>query len=206
MPFAAQHVRNARLHLQKSDPVMKKIVKQVGPFTQTVSRDRFLTLVRSIISQQISGAAARTIQQRLADALAPAKVEPSTLLQFSIDELRKLGVSRQKATYILDLANKTADGTVELKTIGRKSDEEVIQELTQINGIGVWTAQMFLMFSLARMDVFPVGDLGIQNAIKNSYAVKGDLQKERMLEVAEAWRPYRTIASWYLWRSLDLND
>lgn len=206
MPFAAQHIRSARLHLQKSDPVMKRIIKQVGPFKQPVIRDRYLALVRSIISQQISGAAARTIQRRLFDEIAPAKVEPEAILKFSIDDLRRLGISRQKATYVLDLSGKVADGTVDLKDIGRKSDQEVIQSLTQIKGIGVWTAQMFLMFSLARLDVFPHGDLGIQNGIEKNYPIRGKLTKEKMCRIAQPWSPYSTVASWYLWRSLDVPD
>jgi len=205
MPFVAQHVRSARLHLQKSDPVMKALIKKIGPFTQPVVRDRYLALVRSIISQQISGAAARTIQQRLIDAVAPARVEPETMLQFSIGDLRQLGISQQKAGYLLDLSEKVARGTVDLKNIGRQSDEAVIEQLTQVKGIGVWTAQMFLIFSLARLDVFPVGDLGIQNSIEKHYPIGAKLTKEEMLRIAKPWRPYATIASWYLWRSLDSN-
>ena len=205
MPFAAQHIRAARLHLQKSDPVMKKIIKTVGPFKQVVIRDRFLSLVRSIVSQQISTAAARTIQQRLVDAIAPGKVEPLAILKFSVDDLREIGISRQKATYMLDLAEKVDDGGVDLKNIGRKSDEEVIQSLTQVKGIGVWTAQMFLMFSLARMDVFPDGDLGIQNGIEKNYSVRGKLTRDKMLKIAQPWKPYSTVASWYLWRSLEVE-
>ena len=189
--------------MQKSDPVMKKIIKQVGPFTGKMRRDRFQTLVRSIISQQISVAAARTIQERLVEAMQPDGVTPEAILQFNVDALRELGVSRQKATYLLDLASKVHDGTVDLKNIGRSSDEEVIAELTQIKGIGVWTAQMFMMFSLGRLDVFPDGDLGIQNAIVESYDIRGELTRPKMLKIAKPWSPYATIASWYLWRSLE---
>ena len=205
MPFAAQHIRAARLHLQKSDPVMKKIIKSVGPFKQTVIRDRFLALVRSIVSQQISTAAASTIQQRLVDAIAPGKIEPQTILKFSRNDLREIGISRQKAAYMLDLAGKVDDGSVDLKNMGRKSDEQVIESLTQIKGIGVWTAQMFLMFSLARLDVFPAGDLGIQNGIEKNYSIGGELTKSKMLEIAKPWQPYSTVASWYLWRSLEVE-
>lgn len=204
MPFAAQHIKAARLHLQKADPVMKKIIKQVGPFTGSTRRDRFHTLVRSIISQQISGAAARTIQERLVEALLPDKISPENILQFDVDALREIGISRQKATYLLDLAAKVHDGTVDLKNIGRASDEQVITELTQIKGIGVWTAQMFMMFSLGRMDVFPDGDLGIQNAMIASYDVRGELSRKKMLQIAKPWSPYATIGSWYLWRSLEV--
>ena len=202
MPFVAQHVKAARLHLQKSDPVMKRIIKEVGPFTARTTRDKFLTLVRSIVSQQISGAAAQNILSRLEGAVS-SKISPDSILGFDVDQLRELGVSRQKATYILDLASKVQDGDVDLKNIGRRSDEEVIKELIQVKGIGVWTAQMFLMFSLGRMDIFPDGDLGIQQGIKKNYEFKGDLTSQKMQKIAEPWRPFATIASWYLWRSLE---
>ncbi len=203
MTFAAQHIKAARLHLQKSDPVMKRIIKQVGPFTAKVRRDRFLTLVRSIISQQISGSAARTIQSRLIETVAPEKISPDSLANFDIDRLRSIGVSRQKASYLLDLANRVQKGEVDLARIGRVSDEAVIAELTRINGIGVWTAQMFMMFSLGRLDVFPIDDLGIQNGIKRNYDIRGKLTKQKMERISKPWRPYSTIASWYLWRSLE---
>ena len=205
MPFAAQHVKAARLHLQKADPVMKQILKQVGPFTAKTTRDRFLTLVRSIVAQQISGAAARTILSRLLEAIAPAKISPESVSEFDVDGLREIGVSRQKATYILDLAAQVENGNVDLQKIGRKSDQEVIDELVQVKGIGVWTAQMFMMFSLGRMDVFPDGDLGIQQGIKKNYPIKCELTTKKMHEIAEPWHPYATIASWYLWRSLEVD-
>ena len=205
MPFAAQHIKAARLHLQKHDPVMKRIIKQVGPFTAKTSRDRFLTLVRSIVSQQISVAAARTILQRLKTLVEPEGIKPDTLKNYSIDELREAGVSRQKAGYILDLASKVADGTVNLKAMGRMKNADAIAELTQVKGIGVWTAQMFLMFALGRMDIFPTDDLGLQNAIKKAYEIKEELKKQKMEQIAESWGPHATVASWYLWQSLEVE-
>ena len=205
MPFAAQHIRAARLHLQKVDPVMKQIIKAVGPFTAKTRRDRFLSLVQSIVSQQISGAAAQTIFGRLGDALAPGAVSPESVLSLSIDQLRELGVSRPKATYLHDLAHHIQDGKIDLPKIGRLADDQVIQSLTQVKGVGVWTAQMFMMFSLGRLDVFPAGDLGIQNAISGSYCDGGDLTSENMEAISQPWRPYSTVASWYLWRSLEVE-
>jgi DNA-3-methyladenine glycosylase II len=212
MPFTAQHIKSARLHLQKSDPVMKSLLKQVGPFTVKAKRDRFGTLVSSIVSQQISTSAARTIRQRLTDGVTNrAKVAkhetvgltPTSLLLFEIDELRELGVSRQKATYILDLAEKVDSAAVDLKSIGRLGDDEAIDHLVQVKGIGRWTAQMFLMFSLARLDVLPVDDLGIKNAVQKYYRLKKLPDGPRIEMIARPWRPYATIASWYLWQSLD---
>lgn len=206
MPFAAQNIRTARLHLQKSDPVLKGVIKRVGPFQCKVNRDRFQSLVHSILSQQISGAAAKTIKSRLNQAVEPAKLTPDSLLQFTTDDLRQIGISRQKAGYLFDLAEKVDSEQLKLSSLARKDDQTVIHELTQVKGIGVWTAQMFLMFSLARLDVFPVDDLGIRNAIQKAYQTDHDLNRQELLEMSQSWRPYATVASWYLWRSLDLQD
>ena len=184
---------------------MKAIIKQVGPFTARARRDRFLTLVRSIVSQQISGAAARTILARFEDLVAPATIQAQTIVQYSADDLRAVGLSRQKASYILDLAEKVDSNIINLTSLSRKDNQTVIAELTQVKGIGVWTAQMFLMFSLGRLDVLPVGDLGIQNAIRGQYKPRGKLTKSKIEKIAEPWRPYTTIACWYLWQSLDIQ-
>ena len=183
---------------------MKRIIRSVGPFTAKARRDRFSTLVFSILSQQISVAAASTIRGRLIDAVQDTGVTPDGLLQFEVDELRGLGVSRQKATYVLDLAQKVSDGTVDLKNIHRKENDDVIEEMVQVKGIGRWTAQMFLMFSLARMDVLPVDDLGLRNAIRIEYTLKEIPDAKKMEKLAQNWRPYSTIASWYLWQSLEV--
>ena len=205
MPLSAQHVKQARLHLRKCDPILADIIKTVGPCTLKTQRDKFGMLVRSILSQQISTAAARTIRGRLEDLIKPNKIAPALLAGFEVDDLRAVGISRQKAGYILDLAQKVDVGEVNLKQTGRMDNEDVITELTKIKGIGRWTAQMFLMFSLGRLDVFPVDDLGIQNAIKKAYPKpRGDWNKDKLMKKAEPWQPYATIASWYLWRSLEL--
>ncbi len=212
MPFVAQNIKQARLHLQKSDPVMKRILKQVGPFTAKAKRDRFASLVSSIVSQQISTTAARTIKCRLLEGVSKrttsAKLDSTelnaeNLLLFEVDELRELGVSRQKANYILDLARQVNTGKVDLKSMGRLADQDVIQRLTQVKGIGVWTAQMFLMFSLARMDILPTDDLGIRNAIQKQYELTTVPDAKVIESIATAWRPYATVACWYLWQSLE---
>jgi len=153
MPFYAQHIKAARLHLQKCDPVFKRLLKQVGPFTAKAKRDRFGTLVNSIISQQISVAAAATIRARLLESFSPDPITPTGILGLKVEQLRELGVSRQKASYLLDLADKVDSGVVALDKIHLKEDDEIIEEMVQVKGIGPWTAQMFMMFSLARMDV-----------------------------------------------------
>lgn len=202
MSFSAQEIKAARLHLQKSDPVMKKILKRVGPFKLKLQRNRFGALVRSIVSQQISVAAAKTIRERLID-LVEGDLTPEKITSCRSETLRTVGLSQQKVSYILDLSEKVASGEIALNRIGRSSDQEIIDQLTAVKGIGVWTAQMFLMFSLGRLDVLPVGDLAIRTAIEKSYGLAEHPTHTKCVEVAEPWRPYATVACWYLWRSLD---
>ena len=193
-------------HFQRVDPVMLAVVRQAGPITLKPQRDRFKLLVRSIISQQISTAAARTIRERLETRLKPdGGVRPETLARLTVEQLREVGVSRQKASYILDLAQKCRDGNVQLSRLGRLQDEDVIAELTQVKGIGRWSAQMFLIFSLGRLDVFPHDDLGVRSAIRSLYGLKALPNKDECLKIGERWRPYASIGSWYCWRYLEFN-
>ena len=207
MPFAAQHLKAGRLHLMKSDPTMKKIIKLVGPFTAKTNANRFDVLVNSIVGQQISTAAATTIKRRLLEHLNDGQNRYSLvkLKEQSIDSLKEVGVSRQKATYLLDLVDKVDSEVVNLKKIGRKNNDAVIAELTQVKGIGVWTAQMFLIFSMGRLNVFPSGDLGIKNGIERFYDLEERPSVEQMQTIAEPWAPYESMASWYLWQGLDVE-
>ena len=204
MPFAAQHLKAGRLHLMKSDPTMKKIIKLVGPFTARTKPDRFGALVDAIVGQQISITAAATIKGRLLEHVDNGKGRYclERLLEQQVESLREVGVSRQKATYILDLADKVRSEAVDLKKIGRRDNEAVIEELTQVKGVGVWTAQMFLIFSLGRLDVFPVDDLGVKNGIQKFYGLDDRPTVEQMREIGEPWAPYESMASWYLWQGL----
>lgn len=204
MPAAKIDPAAAARHLRKADPILAGVIKQVGPCTLKPQRDRFNMLVRSIISQQISTAAARSIRAKLEALIAPARVSPEVLAQFSVEQLKSAGLSSQKATYLHDLSAKAADGTLRLKIIGRLKDEEVIEELIQVKGIGRWTAQMFLIFSLGRPDVFPPDDLGIKVALRNLYGLSDLPTKTAAHAIAAAWTPHSTFATWYLWRSLDL--
>jgi DNA-3-methyladenine glycosylase II len=204
MPFNSESVRLAQRHLKKSDPVMRRLIEAVGPFTLRLDRDRFRMLVRSIISQQISGKAAQSIRKRLEALVAPEKISPHNLAALSVAKLRSAGVSPQKAGYLHDLAAKVDSGAVRLHRVARMTDDEVIAELVQVKGIGVWTAQMCLMFSLGRLDVFPHDDLGIRAALKNLYGLADLPDKQTSIEIASRWRPYATIASWYCWRSHEL--
>ena len=203
MPAKIDPAAAAR-HFRKVDPVIHGVFKQVGPCTLKPQRDRFNMLVRSIISQQISTSAARSIRAKLEALIAPEKVSPEVLARFSLEQLKSAGLPSQKATYLHDLAAKAADGTVQLKMIGRRKDEEVIEELIQVKGIGRWTAQMFLIFSLGRPDVFPPDDLGIKVALRNLYGLAELPTKAEAHALAAPWTPHSTFATWYLWRSLDL--
>ena len=198
-------IRKARRHLRAADPVMKAVIDAVGPFTLRLERDRFGMLVRSIISQQISTSAARSIRRRLQEFAGPEGMKAATLAQFTVDQLRSVGLSPQKASYVADLARKVNDGTVDLRQIGRLSDERIVEQLTQVKGIGRWTAQMFLIFSLGRLDVFPHDDLGVRTAIRNRYGLADLPDKQTALAIAAPWRPYASVASWYCWRTLDLK-
>jgi DNA-3-methyladenine glycosylase II len=190
-------------HVRGACPVMRRVIDDHGPITLRPARDRFGILVRSIISQQISTAAARTIRARLETHLKRTGITPAALARQTVDKLRAAGISRQKASYLIDLAQKVDDGTVPLTTIGRLTDEEVIAKLIEIKGIGRWTAEMFLIFSLGRMDVLPVDDLGVRSALMKLHGLKEMPSKQHCVELAAPWRPYATIGSWYCWRSLD---
>jgi DNA-3-methyladenine glycosylase II len=206
MPFDSRSVAAAQRHLRQSDPTMRRLIELVGPFTLKAKRDRFGMLVASIISQQISGKAARSIRRRLVELIAPERIAPHTLARRSIAELRSVGISPQKAGYLHDLAAKVDLGDVRLSRTGRMSDDEAIAELIQVKGIGVWTAQMFLIFSLGRLDIFPHEDLGIRSALKNLYGLRELPDKDTSHEIARPWRPYATIASWYCWRSHEVRE
>jgi DNA-3-methyladenine glycosylase II len=205
MTFKQTDIRKARRHLRAADPIMKDIIDAVGPFTLGLDRDRFGMLVRSIISQQISGSAATSICRRLRKLAGPGGLKAANLTQFSIADLRSVGLSPQKASYVTDLVQKVNDGTVDLRQIGRLPDERIVEHLIQVKGIGRWTAQMFLIFSLGRLDVFPHDDLGVRSAIRDRYGLPDLPDRQTALTIAEPWRPYATVASWYCWQSLDLE-
>jgi DNA-3-methyladenine glycosylase II len=204
MKLTSTRIQSARRHLRAADPVMKTIIDAVGPYTLRFERDRFAMLVRSIVSQQISTKAARAIRKRLQEFAGPEGLTAQNLAQFTVDQLRSVGLSPQKASYVADLAAKVNNGTVDLRRIGRLPDEAVVDTLTQVKGIGRWTAQMFLIFSLGRPDVFPHDDLGVRTAIRDFYGLDDLPDKATSHAIATPWRPYASVASWYCWRSLDL--
>ena len=164
----------------------------------------FSSVAEAIVYQQLNGKAAVTIFKRFA-ALAGEPITPEGILRLTDAQLRSVGLSKQKSAYLKDLAAKTASGLLDFSRLPELSDEEVIKHLTQIKGIGVWTAHMFLMFSLRRPNVLPTGDYGIQVAVKKHYKKRKLPKPKDMEKIARAWEPYRSIACWYLWRSLDLK-
>lgn len=204
MKLTPDRIQAARRHLRAADPVLRSMIDRVGPYTLRFERDRFGLLVRSIVSQQISTTAARAIRQRLHVLAGPEGLTADNLLRFGPDELRGVGLSQQKAAYVADLAAQVADGTVDLRRIGRLTDEQVIETLTRVKGIGRWTAQMFLIFSLGRPDVFPHDDLGVRAAIRDHYGLADLPDQATSHAIAAPWRPFASVASWYCWRSLDL--
>jgi DNA-3-methyladenine glycosylase II len=191
----------ARRHLARRCPIMKPLVGRIGACTLQFHDDRFGVLVRSIVSQQISGKAARSISAKLADSLGKRGIHPAAIAKVDDATLRAAGLSAGKAKAIRDLATKVLDGTIQLKTIHEHDDEEVIRQLLPVFGVGRWTAEMFLIFALGRLDVLPLADLGLRVGVQRQLGLAEVPTKERIIEIAEVWRPYRSIATWYLWRS-----
>ena len=197
-------MRKAINHLKKCDPVLRGIIERVGPCRMEFGPPEFHSLAEAIVYQQLNGKAALTIFKRFA-TLAGEPVTPDGILKLSDEQLRSVGLSKQKSAYLKDLAAKAATGLLDFPRLLEMPDAEVIQHLTQVKGVGVWTAQMFLMFTLRRPDVLPTGDYGVQAAIKKHYK-KRQMPKPRIVEkIAKPWAPYRSIACWYLWRSLDIK-
>jgi len=197
-------MRKAVAHLKKADPVLRAIIERLGPCRMEFGPPEFHSLAEAIIYQQLNGKAAVTIFKRFA-ALAGEPLTPEGILKLTDEQMRSVGLSKQKSTYLRDLAAKTNEGLLDFSKLPALPDEEVIKHLTQVKGIGVWTAQMFLMFTLKRENVLPTGDYGVQAAIKKHYK-KRKLPKPQVMEkIAKCWEPYRSVACWYLWKSLDIK-
>jgi len=197
-------MRKAVNHLKKSDPVLRAIIERIGPCRMEFGTPEFSSLAEAIVYQQLNGKAAVTIFNRFA-ALAGEPLTPEGILKLSDAQLRGVGLSKQKSAYLKDLAAKTAAGLLDFARLPDLTDEEVIQHLTQVKGIGVWTAHMFLMFSLRRPNVLPTGDYGVQVAMRKHYKKRKLPKPKDMEKIAKAWAPYRSVACWYMWRSLDIK-
>ncbi len=203
-PQALPRHAAAVAHLQQADPVLGHIIAHCGPCTlQPRDLEPLVMLCRSIVYQQLSGKAAGTIMARFLRLYESDPLTPEALLRTTDDTLRGIGLSRQKIAYLKDLALKVQDGALQLVMLPTHSDAEVIRQLMGVKGIGRWTAEMFLIFALGRLDVFPVDDLGIRKAMQRAYGYKRLPAPVTMHRHARKWIPYRTIATWYLWRSLD---
>jgi DNA-3-methyladenine glycosylase II len=215
-------MRKAVIHLKKFDPVLRAIIERIGPCRMQFGAPEFHSLAEAIVYQQLNGKAAATIFKRFA-SLAGEPLTPEGILKLSEEQMRGAGLSKQKSAYLKDLAAKTSGGLLDLARLPELPDAEVVQHLTQVKGIGVWTAQMFLMFTLKRQNVLPTGDFGVRMAMykhyldrqraraakKSAAAKKGRKLKiklpspEQMEKIAKRWEPYRSVACWYLWQSLD---
>lgn len=195
-------MRKALDHLRKADPVIAGIIERVGPYAIEYREPTFENLARSIVYQQLSGKAAGTIFGRLLAATG-SPMTPASILKMRTLKLRSLGLSGQKTDYLRDLARRTAKLEIDFERFPSQPDEEILAQLTAVHGVGVWTVQMFLMFALRRPDVLPATDLGIRNAVQKAYQLAGPPTPQAIAELARPWRPYCSVASWYLWRSLD---
>jgi DNA-3-methyladenine glycosylase II len=204
--MTADDMARARRVLMRRDPVLAPIIKKYGVCGITTGRetDIFCGLVEAIVSQQLSTRAAATIYGRLR-ALLPngGTPTPEALMPLTDEALRGVGLSRQKLGYMRDLSRKMLDGSINTAGLRDMSDEEIVAELTKIKGIGRWTVEMLLIFRLTRPDVFPAGDLGIVKAVQKAYNLRKTPDVKRLHAIAERWRPYRSVASWYLWASLE---
>jgi DNA-3-methyladenine glycosylase II len=192
-------------HLSDVDPVLGKWIAQAGPCSLTRERGgtHFAAVARSIVYQQLSGKAAGTIHARFEGLFGGRSPEPKELLKVKQPVLRAVGLSERKAEYLLGLAGDVKSGRIPLERVDDMPDHEVIETLTAVRGVGEWTAQMFLMFRLGRPDVLPTLDLGVQTGIKRLYGLRAHPKPERVAKIGAKWAPYRTVASWYLWRVVD---
>ncbi|MES1257360.1 MAG: DNA-3-methyladenine glycosylase [Acidobacteriota bacterium] len=195
-------MRPAIKHLKK-DAVLAKIIEAAGPYRMEYAEPRFENLVRSIVYQQLSGRVASVIFGRLRAAVGEEELTPAGIMRLRPERMRRLGLSAQKTLYIRELAKHTRRGSVVFESLPEMEDAAVVEHLTQVKGIGVWTAHMFLMFALRRNDVLPVGDLGIRMAMKKAYGLEELPKPTEMEQIAAGWKPYTSVACWYLWRSLD---
>jgi DNA-3-methyladenine glycosylase II len=220
-------MRKAVLHLKKSDPLMRALIERVGPCRMEFGEPTFHSLAESIVYQQLNGKAAATIFKRFT-ALTGDPVRPEGILKLSAAQLRAVGLSKQKSSYLFDMAERAQRGDLDFSKLTEMTDDEVIEHLTQVKGVGVWTAHMFLMFTLQRANVLPTGDFGIRMAMHKHYLDRAAKKKNgiaktknkntiakapkvkitlptpaQMEKIAKRWEPYRSIACWYLWRSLD---
>jgi len=200
MSYSAAH------KVLKKDPKLAKIIELVGEYQIRTSRNYYESLVEAIITQQLAGSAAKAISNRFRSLYGKSFPKPIDVINTSDSKLRKTGLSRRKIEYIKELSKAIKVKKLKMRSLSKLSDEEIVEQLTQIKGIGRWTADMFLIFSLGRMDVLPVGDLGLRKGVQLLNSSSKLPNAAEIKELAEKWRPYRTVATWYLWKSLKTFD
>lgn len=193
--------KRATRELGAADPVLGALIVRYKGLTLSSRGDAFQTLARSIVGQQISVKAAQSVWDRFAAAVG--EMQPKRVLRLSVEELRGCGLSGQKVNYLRDLSSRFADGAIDISRWHDMDDESLIDELTEVKGIGRWTAEMFLIFYLTRPDVFPLADIGLQRAMELHYNKGRKLSDRRIVTLGKLWSPWRSVATWYLWRSLD---
>jgi DNA-3-methyladenine glycosylase II len=194
-------VDNAALLVLNKDKKLKKIISSVGEYDIRIISNPFEALVEAIITQQISDAAGKSISLKFKNLFGKKYPSPSDVIKLSKDEIKSIGLSRMKAEYIFDLSKMIVDKKLDFQIFKNMSNENVISELTKVRGIGRWTAEMYLIFALGRMDVFPLGDLGLINGIKKLYDLENPSTDE-ILKITNNWIPYRTMGTWYIWRGV----
>jgi DNA-3-methyladenine glycosylase II len=202
--MATPEFLRVRRHLARRDKVLRDVMRLVGPCTLEVNADHFSVLARSIISQQISTSAARAIAGRLIAALGRGGLKPKAILALDAETMRGAGLSANKQRSLRDLAEKCVSGSIPLKKLAAMDDEAVIESLIPVHGIGRWTAEMFLIFSLGRLNVFPVADLGLKAGVKRHYGLADMPTKAELDAVGANWQPFRSVGTWYMWRGLAL--
>lgn len=194
----------ARAHIMKADPVMRGIIKRAGAFELEARGEPYEALLRSILYQQLAGAAASAIERRFLALFGDRIPSPDELAEVSDETLRGVGLSRQKSSYLRSIAEHFESGEITNRALRRADDETAIELVTRIKGVGRWTADMLLMFCLGRPDVLPVGDLGVRNSMQAAYGLDDPPDTPTMLRIAESWRPYRSAGTWYLWRRAEI--
>lgn len=193
----------AEAHVRRADPALRRVIDRVGPCTLAPRRDYFVVLCKAIFTQQISTVVAATLFGRFRDQFPGRRPTPARVLELLESDsavLRSCGLSRQKASYLADLSRHFIDGQIPTRRLAQMSDEDVIESLVRVHGIGRWTAEMFLIFTLNRADVFPVDDLGVREGVRDLFRLSARPTAAEATALAEPWRPYRSIATWYLWR------
>lgn len=205
MTQLAEILAKADEHLARACPHMERLVREHGPCALQLHPEPFQMLVRSITAQQISAVAARSIIRRLEGTIKPAPITPAAVADCGEESLRRAGYSARKASYLLGLAQEVLDGSLDFDALATRPDDEIVDRLTKLRGIGIWTAQMYLIFCLGRPDVLPYDDLGVRQALRDFHGLEELPRKREAIELAAPWRPYASVASWYCWRSIDVK-